>query len=76
MRLSASAFPYVIDETQDVVRAYDAQCTPDFFCFNSQDELQYRGRLDASHMTTITNTRRDLFEAMKQVTETGRGPEE
>jgi peroxiredoxin len=69
-------FPYVIDETQDVARAYDAQCTPDFFGFNAQDELQYRGRLDASRMTTVPNTRRDLFEAMKQVTETGRGPEE
>src|SRR6266566_5374752 len=42
-------FPYVIDETQEVARAYDAQCTPDFFGFNAQDELQYRGRLDASH---------------------------
>ena len=41
-------FPYVIDETQEVARAYDAQCTPDFFGFNAQDELQYRGRLDAS----------------------------
>jgi peroxiredoxin len=70
------SFPYVIDETQDVARAYDAQCTPDFFGFNSQEELQYRGRLDASRMRTIPNTRRDLFEAMKQVTETGRGPEE
>ena len=44
-------FPYVIDETQEVARAYDAQCTPDFFGFNAQDELQYRGRLDASRMT-------------------------
>jgi peroxiredoxin len=41
-------FPYVIDKTQEVARAYDAQCTPDFFGFNAQDELQYRGRLDAS----------------------------
>jgi hypothetical protein len=41
-------FPYVIDETQEVARAYDAQCTPDFFGLNAQDELQYRGRLDAS----------------------------
>jgi len=44
-------FPYVIDETQDVARTYDAQCTPDFFGFNAKDELQYRGRLDASRMT-------------------------
>ena len=69
-------FPYVIDETQEVVRIYGAQCTPDFFGFNAQDELQYRGRLDASRMTAVANARRDLFEAMKQVAETGRGPAE
>ena len=62
----AFSFPYVIDASQDVARAYDAQCTPDFFGFNAQDELQYRGRLDASRMTPIANARRDLFEAMKQ----------
>ena len=69
-------FPYVIDETQDVARAYSAQCTPDFFGFNAQDELQYRGRLDASRMTPVANARRDLFEAMKQVSETSHGPVE
>jgi peroxiredoxin len=67
-------FPYVIDETQGVARAYGAQCTPDFFGFNAQDELQYRGRLDASRTTPIPNARRDLFEAMKLVAETGHGP--
>src|SRR5215471_21262673 len=56
-------FPYVIDTTQEVARAYDAQCTPDFFGFNAQDELQYRGRLDASRMTPVQNASRDLFEA-------------
>jgi peroxiredoxin len=69
-------FPYVIDETQAVARAYGAQCTPDFFGFNAQDELQYRGRLDASRTTPVPNARRDLFEAMKQVAETRRGPPE
>ena len=69
-------FPYVIDETQDVARTYGAQCTPDFFGFNAQDELQYRGRLDVSRMTPIAHARRDLFEAMKQVVETGHGPAE
>ena len=69
-------FPYVIDKVQEVARAYDAQCTPDFFGFNARDELQYRGRLDASRMTPVANARRDLFEAMKQVTETGQGPKE
>lgn len=69
-------FPYVIDKTQDVARAYDAQCTPDFFGFNAQDELQYRGRLDASRTSLVANARRELFEAMKQVADTGRGPEQ
>jgi peroxiredoxin len=64
-------FPYVIDETQEVARAYNAQCTPDFFGFNAQDELQYRGRLDASRTTLVANARRELFEAMKQVAENG-----
>jgi peroxiredoxin len=70
------AFPYVIDATQEVARAYDALCTPDFFGLNAQDELQYRGRLDAARMTPIANARRDLFEAMKQVAATGHGPKE
>jgi peroxiredoxin len=69
-------FPYVIDTSQEVARACDAQCTPDFFGFNAKDELQYRGRLDASRMTPIAKARRDLFEAMKMVTETGHGPQE
>jgi peroxiredoxin len=69
-------FPYVIDETQEVARAYGAQCTPDFFGFNAQDALQYRGRLDASRTTVVPGARRDLFEAMRQVVETGAGPPE
>jgi Redoxin len=69
-------FPYVIDTTQEVARDYAAQCTPDFFGFNAHDDLQYRGRLDASRMTQVPNARRDLFEAMKQIAETGHGPKE
>lgn len=75
-RAHGFTFPYVIDETQDVARAYDAQCTPDFFGFNAKDELQYRGRLDASRRELIPNARRDLHEAMKEIAETGRGPRE
>ena len=67
-------FPYVIDETQDVARAYDARCTPDFFGFNAELELQYRGRLDASGKEAAPDARRELFEAMAQVAETGKGP--
>ena len=69
-------FPYVIDETQELARTYGAQCTPDFFGFNAKDELQYRGRLDASRTSLVANARRDLYEAMKQVADTGHGPEQ
>ncbi len=70
-------FPYLYDESQEVARAYDAACTPDFFGFNKELELQYRGRLDASRREAGPgNLRRDLFEAMKQVAETGQGPRE
>jgi peroxiredoxin len=75
-RRHAFTFPYVIDETQEVARTYGAQCTPDFFGFNAQDELQYRGRLDASRATLVQGARRDLYEAMKKVAETGHGPAE
>lgn len=70
-------FPYLHDEGQDVAKAYDAVCTPDFFGFNAKGELQYRGRLDASGKKPANdNTRRELYEAMKQVAETGQGPRE
>ena len=69
-------FPYVEDPTQEVARGYDAQCTPDFFGFNAKDELQYRGRLDASRRELIPDARRDLFLAMKEIAETGEGPRE
>jgi peroxiredoxin len=70
-------FPYLHDESQDVARAYDAACTPDFFGFNDKLELQYRGRLDASRKEAgPADARRDLFEAMVQIAETGQGPRE
>jgi peroxiredoxin len=70
-------FPYLLDETQSVAKAYGAVCTPDFFGYNSNLELQYRGRLDASRKETApANVRRDLFEAMRLVAETGQGPAE
>jgi peroxiredoxin len=75
-RQNGFSFPYVEDPTQEVARAYDAQCTPDFFGFNAKDELQYRGRLDASRRELIADARRDLFEAMQQIAETGKGPAE
>ena len=70
-------FPYVWDETQEVAKAYGAVCTPDFFGFNAQLELQYRGRVDASRKEAAApDVRRDLFEAMVQVASTGKGPAE
>ncbi|MEM7023457.1 MAG: redoxin domain-containing protein, partial [Pseudomonadota bacterium] len=69
-------FPYAHDESQDVARAYGAVCTPDFFGYNKDLELQYRGRLDASKTTPVPGAIRELYEAMVQVAETGRGPEE
>jgi peroxiredoxin len=70
-------FPYLLDETQQVAKAYGAVCTPDFFGYNADLGLQYRGRLDESRKEAApVGVRRDLFEAMRQVAETGRGPQE
>ncbi|MBA2492191.1 MAG: thioredoxin family protein [Gammaproteobacteria bacterium] len=69
-------FPYLLDDSQAVAKAYGAVCTPDFFGYNAALALQYRGRLDASgKQAAPDNVRRELFEAMRQVAETGRGPE-
>ena len=71
------SFPYLLDKTQQVAKAYGAVCTPDFFGYNAKLELQYRGRLDASRKeTAAADVKRDLFDAMKQVAQTGHGPKE
>ena len=70
-------FPYLYDESQRVALEWDAVCTPDFFGFNRELELQYRGRLDASRKEAAPQgVRRDLYESMKQITQTGHGPVE
>lgn len=70
-------FPYLMDETQQVAKDYGAVCTPDFFGYNGSMQLQYRGRLDASRkQAAAADVKRDLFDAMVQVAETGRGPAE
>ena len=70
-------FPYLLDETQAVARAYGAVCTPDFFGYDAGLGLQYRGRLDASRNETAPgDARRELFEAMVEVARSGRGPAE
>jgi len=72
----ALPFPYLRDETQEVARSYGAVCTPDFFGYNRDLQLQYRGRLDASGRQPAVNARRELFEAMRTIAATGRGPAE
>lgn len=70
-------FPYLIDETQETARAYGAVCTPDFFGYNANLELQYRGRLDDGRASQPSpGAKRELFDAMKQIIETGKGPEQ
>ncbi len=71
---SGFGFPYVLDATQAVARAYQAQCTPEFFGFNAALELQYHGRLDASKTAPVEGAARELFDAMVQVARTGAGP--
>jgi peroxiredoxin len=71
------SFPYLYDESQAVARAYGAVCTPDFFGFDADLKLRYRGRLDASRKETAPEgTRRDLYEAMRLIATTGAGPAE
>ena len=68
-------FPYLLDETQAVARAYDAACTPDFFGFNADLSLQYRGRIyDVRNRQQVPGSKRELYEAMTQIARSGRGP--
>ena len=76
-RTHGFSFPYLHDDEQSVARAYGAECTPDFFGFNSDLELQYRGRLDSAGSSLPSSTdERELFNAMTQVAGTGKGPED
>ncbi|MGB5396273.1 MAG: thioredoxin family protein [Gammaproteobacteria bacterium] len=69
-------FPYLLDESQQIAKAYGAVCTPDFFGYNKQLGLQYRGRLDASGKETAPkDAARELYDAMRQVAQSGRGPQ-
>ena len=68
-------FPYLVDETQEIARTYDAVCTPDFFGYNKNLELQYRGRLrELKNLAPVREGESDLFTAMKQIAETTNGP--
>jgi len=68
-------FPYLIDETQEIAKSYGAVCTPDFFGYNKNLELQYRGRIsELKNLKPVNTVESDLFKAMKQISETGNGP--
>lgn len=69
-------FPYLHDKDQSVARAWDAVCTPDFFGFDGDLGLQYRGRLDESRTQPVAGARRDLYEAMVEISRTGQGPKD
>jgi len=70
-------FPYVIDETQEIARAYGAVCTPDLFGFNRDGKLEYRGRVDSAGSRPATGSeKRELRDAMIQIARTGKGPAE
>ena len=70
-------FPYVIDETQDIARAYGAVCTPDLFGFNGDGKLEYRGRVDSAGSRPASGSeKRELRDAMLEVARTGKGPAE
>ena len=67
-------FPYLVDEDQSVGKTYGAVCTPDFFGFNKDGGLQYRGRLDSAAMGDPTDRVPELLNAMRQIAVTGEGP--
>jgi len=71
------SFPYLIDETQEVAKRYDAVCTPDFFGYNKDLELQYRGRIrELINLKPVRDGESELYKAMKQVSKTSMGPME
>tara|TARA_B110001454_G_C12679637_1_gene417422 strand:+ start:47 stop:601 length:555 start_codon:yes stop_codon:yes gene_type:complete len=70
-------FPYLIDETQKVAKNYGAVCTPDFFGYNKDLELHYRGRIrELKNLKPVRSGESDLYKAMKKISETGEGPKE
>ena len=70
-------FPYLYDQTQETAKIYDAVCTPDFFGFNKNLELEYRGRIrELKDLKPINNGESDLYKAMKKISETDKGPKE
>ena len=75
-KLHGFSFPYLIDETQNIAKEYCAVCTPDFFGYNNNLELQYRGRIrELRDLKPVRKNDSDLKIAMKMVAKTGKGPQ-
>ena len=69
-------FPYLVDETQKIAKTYGAVCTPDFFGYNANLELQYRGRIrELKDLKPVRNNDSDLIKAMRLIAKTNKGPE-
>ena len=76
-KLNNFNFPYVIDTSQEIAKKYGAVCTPDFFGYNGNQELQYRGRMrELKELRPVNSGDSDLYKAMKQISETGKGPDD
>ena len=74
-KINKFSFPYLNDDTQNIAKTYNAVCTPDFFGYNGNLELQYRGRLrELKNLIPVRDGESDLLKAMKQIAETGKGP--
>ena len=74
-KLNNFSFPYLFDETQKIAKDYGAVCTPDFFGYNSNLELQYRGRIrELKNLKPVIKGDSDLMTAMKLIAESGKGP--
>ena len=71
------SFPYLIDDTQEIAKAYGAVCTPDFFGYNNKLELQYRGRIrELKDLKPVGSDESDLLKAMRLIIKTGKGPKD
>jgi len=71
------SFPYLHDDTQEIAKSYNAVCTPDFFGYNKNLELQYRGRLrELKNFIPVKDGESDLLRSMKLIAETGNGPQD
>ena len=73
-RIKMFSFPYLLDSDQLIAKKFGAVCTPDFFGYNARNQLQYRGRFGQIKNLVLTNHKKDLLEAMKEISKMQKGP--